>query len=167
MSEPILVMVSNVCGHIAMWATRQSPYHAPDFLTDVLREFQISAINDKCHETHYGCFWFNLDKESPASHLSKILKEHLLCDPKVRAWNNRKNGNQSPFGFVSRYDKPSPDNDFIDLDALVRNIARSCIEEFRREREIDRRQFKTSPLSRLKNWLRYKLTKPQTPLCPP
>lgn len=132
MKEP-LILVSTLCGHIAMWATRQSPYHAPDGLSDVLREFQISVAAETCHETHYGYYWLKLDIQSPSAHLRKILTEHLLCDPKVRKWNERKNGNQSPFSFVSRYDRPSPDNDFIDLDALIRNIARSTIEESRRE----------------------------------
>lgn len=128
-STPPLITLKSVVGYIAMWATRQSPYLSPDKLTEVLRDFQFKVCQDSAFETHLGCGWLKLDVQSPASHLRNILKEHLLCIPEVSAWNKRKNGNQSPYSFVSRYDKPNPDNDFIDLDALIGNIARSCMVE--------------------------------------
>ncbi len=45
-------------------------------------------------------------------------------------WNKRKNGNKSEYKFVDRYSKDgNPDDDFTDLDALVRNVANSIIRE--------------------------------------
>jgi len=45
-------------------------------------------------------------------------------------WNERKNGNKAEFQFITHYsiDK-NPDDDFIDLDALIRNVANSIIRE--------------------------------------
>lgn len=156
MNEQPLILLSTVCGHIAMWAARQSPYHAPDALTEVLKQFQISVANEECHEKHLSSFWLRLDATHPAQHLRKILKEHLFADPNVRAWNERKNGNQSPYGFCSRYDRPDPDNDFIDLDALVGNIANTCIQEYRRSLDEDRRCFNPSLWRRINSWLKSK-----------
>lgn len=52
-----------------------------------------------------------------------MIEQYLLTIAQVRQWNERKNGNKSPFGFTSRYDGPTdPDDDFIDLDALRMNI---------------------------------------------
>lgn len=132
-ADPPLILVSTICGHIAMWATRQSPYHAPEGLSDALRTFQIALAGEICRESRFGCFWLKLDAQAPAVHLRKILLFHLLSDPQVLKWNERMNGNKSPFAFVSRYDRPTPDDDFIDLDALIGNIARSVMEEHRRE----------------------------------
>lgn len=48
-------------------------------------------------------------------------------------WNEPKDGSKTEIVFVSRYsNKPNPDSDFIDLDALLRNV---CI-EIRNERRI-------------------------------
>lgn len=155
-------MVTGVCGYIAMWATRQSPYHAPDGLDGVLRLFQASVSKESCLELHFGSSWLRLDVQCPEAHLRKILQEHLFAIPQVRKWNERKNGNPSPFGFVSRYDRPNPDDDFIDLDAMVRNISQAVMEEYRTDFEKD------AYTARL-NWpgllsrLRHKFSKPQSP----
>ena len=50
--------------------------------------------------------------------------------PEFLAWNERKNGNQLEYKFLDRYSKDdNPDDDFIDLDALIRNVANSIIRE--------------------------------------
>ena len=54
---------------------------------------------------------------------------HLKSIPEFNLWNERKNGNKAPYSFVSRYSQPHPDNDFIDLDALTRNVANAIIND--------------------------------------
>lgn len=121
------VSLDAMTGYVAMWASRQSPYHAPDGLTAVLREFHRRALDRRmtdewCIES-WPCILATRDN------LRAVVEECLLVIPQVLLWNERKNGNKSPFGFSSRYDRPHPDDDFIDLDALRMNIVRSCLED--------------------------------------
>jgi hypothetical protein len=121
------ILKSVLLGFIAQSATRQSPYNAPEGLVEVLIEFK-QRIKDYTFDNQDD--FISADR----SFLNNLLKKELLTIPQVEKWNERKNGNKSPFGFCSAYDKPNPDNDFIDLDALVMNITRDCIkhdQEFR------------------------------------
>ena len=111
-------------GHLAMWAVRQSPYHNPEGLSLVLRQFRQNG-RYSFDENEMG--YLNEPQ------LKQFLIDRLMPIPEFLQWNERKNGNQSPFGFVSRYDKPEPDNDFIDLNALIMNTARSVIQECKRD----------------------------------
>ncbi|ARV58036.1 hypothetical protein BZZ01_04755 [Nostocales cyanobacterium HT-58-2] len=60
--------------------------------------------------------------------LKQLIDKYLFPIPEVQAWNKPKSRHQEHV-FVSRYYKPSPDDDFIDLDALARNITISVIRE--------------------------------------
>ena len=113
------ITLSQIEGHIAMWAVRQSPYHAPDGILEVLKQFRASVHPE---------FDTNEMKEVDRDDVKSLLVA-LYRIPEFMAWNERKNGNQAPFGFVSRYCKEHPDNDFIDLDALTGNVVRSLISE--------------------------------------
>lgn len=120
------VSLDAMTGYVAMWSTRQSPYHAPDGLTDVLRQFWENTFPKRMAELpdSWPCILATPDN------LKAIVEECLFSIPQVRLWNERKNGNQSPYQFISRYEGPrDPDNDFIDLDALRMNIVKSCLED--------------------------------------
>ena len=107
-----------------MWAVRQSPYHAPDGLSEVIWQFWESCQSESISNIKdFPCIW------ADRTNLESILENHLFSIPQVLLWNERKNGNNSSFGFVSRYDKPTPDDDFIDLYALRMNIVKSCMDE--------------------------------------
>jgi len=136
------VSISTLTGYVAMWAVRQSPYHAPDGLTNVCAEFFRQAMDFRLKDWPDDWPCIRCDHDT----LSSCLKKCLLTQPQVLLWNERKNGNTSQFGFVSRYDKPNPDDDFIDLEALTGNIITSCVQEERRERvEIERCMRKNRP----------------------
>lgn len=107
----------NILGEIAHWAVCQSPYHRPDNLEIVLDKFnQIIIAVPKFPELSYN-------------EIRELLQE-LKEIPEFVAWNERKNGNQSQYKFTSRYDSEgNPDDDFIDLDALIRNVANSIVRE--------------------------------------
>jgi len=99
-----------------MWAVRQSPYPVPDNLQLVITAFQLNASH--------------LFNQSGMAKLSRedvknILEKHLFNIPECRRWNERKNGNQRPFGIVTAFGRPEPDDDFIDLDALRMNVVNS------------------------------------------
>jgi len=163
------VLFSVLYGEIAKWSTRQSPYHAPEGLVDVLIQFQKNLMKRQSellpHEFPYpGCDAIRADRET----LNHILKLELLIIPQVLAWNERKNGNKSPHSFCSRYGGPEPDDDFIDLDALVRNITRSCIEYDRESWEQDRprRWWEINWWYRLKLKFQFRSVIPSIPVNP-
>jgi hypothetical protein len=117
----MLVSPSQVAGTLAMWAVRQSPYPVPDNLELVIRRV----------EELFPCDEFGFHEVAGQDELYRLLAQIGEQIPELLAWNERKNGNAAPIGFVSRYGRPDPDNDFIDLYALWSNVARSVAAEER------------------------------------
>lgn len=107
---PLLVSRNDVLGELAGWAVRQSPYTVPDKLAEA-----VTAFCDAWPRAEYAQF----DSVADLDYTIKTTFQHV---PEIMAWNERKNGRDG-HGYVTRYDKPSPDDDFIDLDALARNMA--------------------------------------------
>jgi hypothetical protein len=104
-----------------MWAVRQSPYPVPDNLELVVRRFEELFPRDE----------IGFHEVAGEDELYKLVTTIGDQIPELLAWNERKNGNQAPVGFVSRYGRPDPDDDFIDLYALFSNVARSVSDEER------------------------------------
>lgn len=153
------LFLNSIAGYIAMWAVRQSPYHNPDGLNDVISQFNIAAT---CRFDKAG------KAQMTRQEVKSLLKEFLWPIPQFQKWNERKNGNQAPYGFCSRYDQPSPDNDFIDLDALTGNVVRELFRELDRDFDFDQdfdRRWKRGAFGRWLTGVRYKLfpTQPSTP----
>lgn len=120
------ISLSNILGNTAKFAVQQSPYAVPDGLAEVLHAFESLLIGSILTEK-FPDFWCG---DFTRAQLKVVIRRTLLTIPQVLKWNDRKNGNDSPFQFVSRYDgKRNPDNDFIDLDALTRNIAAACAKD--------------------------------------
>ena len=116
-----LVSKRNVLSEVAKWAVAQSPYHRPDNLEVVLDKLDKEVGEWK---DNLGFKYFNYKE------LLDCLKEWLFQIPEFKLWNERKNGNQSEYKFIDRYSKEdNPDDDFIDLEALIRNVANSIIRE--------------------------------------
>lgn len=111
-----VVLKKMVVGHFAMWAVRQSPYLLPESLEDGIKEFNECFVfkkkigNDEFTETTYRDF-----KEK--------ITDTISNSDKISSWNIAKMG-RGPV-VVSCYSYPKADYDFIDLDALARNIAQS------------------------------------------
>jgi len=115
----ILISESQLLGAIAKWGIRQSPYPYPDNLEVVLRK-----VHDTVSEffEHADLGFIEFDTEDS---VREFTHDALKDIPEWLEWNDRKNGNDAPFQFTSRYDtKGNPDDDFIDLDAMIQNIAR-------------------------------------------
>jgi hypothetical protein len=100
----------DVLGELAAWAVRQSPYTLPAHLEDALREFDLAFDSEEFFDTN-------------CEELNKRIRDAFDKCPRVLGWNNAKVGEGTVF--CSRYDTPQPDYDFIDLDALARNMAHS------------------------------------------
>lgn len=107
---------SSVLGAVAKYAVSQSPYHRPDNLELVLDE-----LNDRL-KLHFDEQPMGI-AEFHDGQLYDILHLELANISEYVAWNDRKNGSDAPMKFTSRYDTDdNPDDDFIDLDALERNV---------------------------------------------
>jgi hypothetical protein len=123
-----LITLNDVIGAIACWAVRQSPYVCPNRLAKVLKIVEHSmkhCNNGRWNHVagmHMGNFTFQ--------ELEQHLQEHLGCIPEVKKWNQRKNNNAAPIKVTTLYSTGAdPDDDFIDLDALYRNIAGQVMSE--------------------------------------
>lgn len=118
MSKGIFTSKSQLLGTFAKYAVQQSPYHRPDNLEVVLDKLNdmISELFDKAP--------MGIGEFSDHVTLEVFLYRYLTKIPEYVAWNDRKNGNDAPMQFTSRYDTDGdPDDDFIDLEALERNVA--------------------------------------------
>lgn len=111
-------------GEIANFATRQSPYLYPDNLIAALDQ-----IDQKLTEIFEHNEWLEFESYKG---LYRFLMDNISELPEIVKWNQRKNGNTSSVGFSSMYDKPHPDDDFIDLSALFMNVARTLDKEMAR-----------------------------------
>jgi hypothetical protein len=117
--KQFLVSKRYILSELAKWAVAQSPYHRPNNL-----EVVLDKLNDGFGkwEKEYNYFSYK--------DLKNYLESMLKTIPEFLLWNERKNGNKSQYKFVDRYStNNNPDDDFIDLDALIRNIANSIIRE--------------------------------------
>ncbi len=97
----------------AYWVVAQSPYLAPAV------DEALIAFSE-----YVECYFDNpsLPQRFTYFQVQDILTEETLFSlPTVALLNERKNGRKG-MGFFSRYDQPQPDDDFIDLGALARNV---------------------------------------------
>lgn len=120
MNKTFYTSKSHVLGAIAQWAVRQSPYDVPENLDVVLHKAATNLTP-----------FFTKEFESMTYQgIQDMVRDALRTIPEYLAWNERKNGSQSLYKFVSRYGgDEDPDDDFIDLGALERNVANSIIRE--------------------------------------
>jgi hypothetical protein len=124
----MIITETSLRSEVARWAVRQSPYETgPEGLADVLVEVSRRFRSCPGVEAVLGSYMLTLHADRGV--LRQLLQTVLLDQPQVQRWNQRRNGREG-MGIISRYDPPSdPDDDFIDLDALARNVASALIEE--------------------------------------
>ena len=120
--KEFLVSKKYILSEVAKWAVKQSPYHRPDNLEVVLDKLNEQIGKWSAENMGYEKFTYNK--------LRDYLNRELKKIPEFLLWNERKNGNQSEYKFIDRYSKDdNPDDDFIDLDALIRNVTNSIVRE--------------------------------------
>jgi hypothetical protein len=110
------VLKSVVVAHFAMWAVRQSPYLLPEELDKGIEEFDLQL-----HSNIIAGIVTLI--ESTYSDLRGNIENAIRNSKIISSWNVPKKG--SGRVFVTAYSHPKPDYDFIDLDALARNITDS------------------------------------------
>lgn len=104
---------SDLISAFAYWAHYQSPYDTPD-LREAIKAFAeyISPHFEKIDFVEFG--WEGLRRLLEDKEFEKI-------EP-IRKLNDRANGREGGMSICTRFDKPHPDDDFIDLGALAHNI---------------------------------------------
>lgn len=117
------VTLKALAGYVAACAVSQSPYAAPDGLAEVLEAFQAAATQD------FPDFYGVRMRQFGLRELEEYLRWVLLPLPQVQAWNEPRSHHGHQVVFRSAFSGPAPDDDFIDLDALVRNIATLTLRE--------------------------------------
>lgn len=110
----MLVTIKEVQGAIAKWVCRQSPYASVDGVDNVNRAL-AARIEDWELVGNLRMQRFSF------SGLNQWLKNQFRELPQTQQWNTRSNGGQG-MGMVDRYHTTPADRDFIDIDALRRNV---------------------------------------------
>jgi hypothetical protein len=117
-----LFSVQDIVSTFAMWAVRQSPYPWPYQLEEACQ-----ALVTKLHPLWEGAELGFRSLE--CMQLEDILRAACKEIPEVITWNEPKSGHDATFIAVTRFSKPAPDDDIIDLGALFRNTAHSLFAE--------------------------------------
>lgn len=118
--EKRIVTINEICGYLAMWVFRQHPYHSVEHVDSAGAKLRVAAATEGFTPKELPMKEFNSQLQ-----IEDFLRIVLYNSPETLAWNSRRNGNKSEFSFLSRYDAPAPEDDFIDIDALFRNVATS------------------------------------------
>lgn len=109
-------------GAMAKWAVKQHPYNRPPRLFEACEDLVGLFGPDAA-----GMVKIDVRK------FRRQVVDFCHSHPAVMAWNFPRKGRGVTVRFVSRYDRPNPAYEFIDLDALSGNIVR----EVGREAEIE------------------------------
>ena len=126
----ILVSSRGLLGAVAKWAVEQSPYPRPDNLEVVLDDL-YSNTKGTFEGGELGFVHFE-----NSTKLVEFIRENLRAIPEYLAWNERKNGRGgNGFSSAGEHDDGSvtlqwakADDDFIDLDALERNVTNELLD---------------------------------------
>lgn len=114
LEKETIVNIDQIIGATAMWAIRQSPYEFPDHFQAALEQLRLTFLQEDGWDSKG---WKTFTGLTLLSRLETYFRRNLL----IVTWNRSKSGH-SDMVFVSRYGGPKADDDFIDLDALARNV---------------------------------------------
>lgn len=129
--ERRLITTSDIIGQMARWAVVQHPYNAPPRLENViavLKKHAEDTFNDGSEIFKYR--WF----ADYRTLLGWVCEASKPAEEILQLWNTPASGHTAAYVFTSRYDKPMPEHDFIDIDALLRNVAREVWNDAKEER---------------------------------
>jgi hypothetical protein len=125
-----LVTSHDILGHMARWAVQQHPYHEPVGLFEVCKFIEDEAGKHFKDGVPSLPMWWCEDMWALNRWLHEMLDDH----PTLTRWNTPRSGHTQQIVGSSRYDGPAPEDDFIDIDALLRNVAR-CVWDDAEEHE--------------------------------
>jgi hypothetical protein len=129
-----IISERNVLPAIAYWGCAQDPFCFPRNLEVVIRKAR-QKIRTMANKDIPDFFYVEIQEEE----IEDWVKELLMDIPEFVDWNlsenEAKNGikvddeNRGEYLFTSAYSSTPEDDDFIDLDACIRNIANMLMRE--------------------------------------
>lgn len=118
-ATPRLITHNDVVGWMAYYATVQHPYGRPEGLFDV-----TDAIEKASEPWSDGVSSLHMWRVSGWLEIERWLCDVALKDhPVLTAWNTPRSGHTQQIVATSRYWTVAQIDDFIDIDALLRNVA--------------------------------------------
>lgn len=120
-TKPRLITHKEVMGWMAHWALRQHPYDRPEGLFEV-----TDAIAEASKAWPDGVSTLRMWRVNEWLDIERWLREALKDHPVLAAWNTPRSGHTQQIVATSRYWGPKSEDDFIDIDALLRNVALSA-----------------------------------------
>lgn len=125
-NEKCWTFKKEITGAFAGNAVRASPYSCPDDLEKIINYLDACFTLDVFSKLTMDMVEISLNE------IEAFLHKYLDDLPQFVQWNERKNKREG-HGFTSAHSpKLKPDDDFIDLDALIRNV---CIQIRTQRRE--------------------------------
>ena len=121
-STGLLVVKGDIIGALASLAVQQSPYTAPDDLTEAIHEFAWAWVQVAMDAADDDAIDFAITTDIPTFTCYEtstrvieqlVLKAFEKC-PAIQKWNEKRDPGAS---------RGDPNFGFIDLDALARNIS--------------------------------------------
>lgn len=134
-NKSLIFSEKDLIGQISNWAIKMSPNIIPDNLEKVLVDFQ-DHINPYFERLKLEEFRL---MEMTLKELQRFIHGNLITIKEFKEWNlsnyekklniNYNDKNRDKFKIVSKFDKLDEFYDFIDLDALVRNVSHSIYDQ--------------------------------------
>jgi hypothetical protein len=119
-----LITINDLCGNLAKWVVQQHPYGTATL---------VDSANEKLRESAKEWGWDDvgglLMRKYTYKELEGFLHHVLYKSKEAKVWNTPKSRHSNGYVFSSRYDGPKAEDDFIDVDALLRNVALHTIRE--------------------------------------
>lgn len=130
----ILITENDMLSSLAFWAISQCPTHIPRKFEIVLKTFK-EEIRKKFDDYDKDFYYYDFDSQIE---IEKWLYETLFKIEEFKQWNLSENEfnngisidnpNRKNMALESSYDVIDPKDNFIDLNALVRNMSKHLVE---------------------------------------
>jgi hypothetical protein len=114
-----LVSSSDIIGQTARFAVEQHPYHAPEGLFELVQVALAACRRDFGD----GVQALPMCRFETSHAVRKWLGVAIGDHPILKAWNTPKRGDARIVMVSAFSGRPLPEYDFIDIDALLMNIA--------------------------------------------
>jgi len=129
-NKKLLFSKKDIISNVAKWSIRQSPKNIPDDLINVLTKLDdhLNMYFNKLTDIDMGFMEMNYNE------LYNFIKGNLITIKEFKKWNLSEmeksinidiNDDRGEYcnQFISLYSDIDPYYDFIDLDALIRNVS--------------------------------------------
>lgn len=122
--KQLFITDKDLLGEFAKYAVVLHPFNKPEGLFDICRLLKEEARKATKVWTELTHDMFLFYFENPFE-IENWLKSIIYNHPILQEWNTSIAKNKDPFIFVSSFTSVRPEDDFIDIDALLRTVSMS------------------------------------------